>query len=342
VIATTLADIRIHYHYCYCKACRRGRSPGLQELGIRSRTSPLLEEFAILLGADRPFARAGTLLRTLVGGSPLSASTVMRRTEQAGREVQAMEPEQNLSERWELTSQDTLVASVDGCMVNTREQGWKEVKAGVIYALGSPRRHYLAHLGGPGPLGSRLRQALVSLHGGQAGRHVAVGDGAPWIWNLFRVQYPAAEQVLDYYHAAEQIHACGNALYGEATPKAARWSKRMKTVLWEQGASSLRSRLRPSRFPRGKQQAAARALLRYVRNHQERMNYPAFRERGLPQGSGMVESACKTLVLGRLRLAGCRWNARSAEELLAVRSVVMSGQWERFTASRYAFQVPSN
>jgi len=68
VIATTLADLRIHYHYNYCKACRRGRSPGLQELGIRSRISPLLEEFAILLGADRPFARAGTLLRTLVGG----------------------------------------------------------------------------------------------------------------------------------------------------------------------------------------------------------------------------------------------------------------------------------
>jgi hypothetical protein len=88
--------------------------------------------------------------------------------------------------------------------------------------------------------------------------------------------------------------------------------------------------------------AAPRALLRYVRNHQELMNSPAFRKRGLPQGSGMVESACKTLVLGRLLLAGCRWNARSAEALLSVRSVVMSGQWERFTASRYAFQVPSN
>jgi hypothetical protein len=53
----------------------------------------------------------------------------------------------------------------------------------------------------------------------------------------------------------------------------------------------------------------------------------------------MVESACKTLVLGRLRLAGCRWNARSAEALLAVRSVVMSGQWGRFTVSRYAFLI---
>jgi hypothetical protein len=88
--------------------------------------------------------------------------------------------------------------------------------------------------------------------------------------------------------------------------------------------------------------AAPRAPLRYVRNHQERMNSPALRERGLPQGGGMVESVCKTLVLGRLRLAGCRWNARSAEALLAVRSVVMSGQWERFTASRYALRVPSN
>jgi hypothetical protein len=85
-----------------------------------------------------------------------------------------------------------------------------------------------------------------------------------------------------------------------------------------------------------------RAPLRYVRNHQERMNSPALRERRLPQGSGMVEGACKPLVLGRLRLAGCRWNARSASALLAVRSVLMSGLWGRFAASRYAFQVPSN
>jgi hypothetical protein len=39
---------------------------------------------------------------------------------------------------------------------------------------------------------------------------------------------------------------------------------------------------------------------------------------------------------------GVRWNARSAEDFLAVRSVVMSGLRERFTANRYAFQVPSN
>jgi len=342
VLATTLNDIGVGYRYYRCGQCGKGQTPALEELGIRGRTSPLLEEFAVLLGADRPFARAMDLLRKLVGGSRLSASTIMRRTEGAGREVLALEEQKSLAGSWDLTRKDTLVASADGCMVNTRQAGWKEVKTGVVQTLNGDRRRYMAHVGGPETLGKHIRQELMSVGAGRAGYHVAVGDGSPWVWRLFHDEYPGAEQVLDYYHAAEQIHTCGNALHGEGTSDARRWSERIKGVLWKKGPGPVLRRLVPARFPRGRRRKAIRSLLRYIRNNRLRMDYPSFRERGLPEGSGIVESACKDLVLARLRLSGCRWNLRAAEEVLGIRSVLMSGLWESFTARRYGLLVPFN
>jgi hypothetical protein len=342
VLATTLNDIEVGYRHYRCRGCGKGQSPALHELGIRSRMSPLLEEFAVFLGADRPFVRAMELLRKLVGGSRISASTIMRRTESAGEEVLTLERQKSLTGSWGLTREDTLVASADGCMVNTRQAGWKEVKTGVVQTLNGERRRYVAHLGGPEKLGKHIRQELMSLGAGRAGRHVAVGDGSPWIWRLFHDKYPDAEQVLDYYHAAEQIHTCGNTLYKEGTPGARRWSDRIKGVLWEKGPGPVLQRLVPARFPRGRKRKAVRSLLRYIQKNRLRMNYPSLRKQGLPQGSGIVESACKDFVLARLRLSGCRWNQRAAEDVLAIRSVGMSGLWEPFTARRYGLQVPSN
>ena len=33
----------------------------------------------------------------------------------------------------------------------------------------------------------------------------AVGDGAPWIWNLVAERWAQATQVLDFYHASEHL-----------------------------------------------------------------------------------------------------------------------------------------
>jgi len=38
-----------------------------------------------------------------------------------------------------------------------------------------------------------------------ADRQVVIGDGAPWIWNLAAEQFPGAIEIVDIYHAKQQL-----------------------------------------------------------------------------------------------------------------------------------------
>src|SRR2546430_4007706 len=39
--------------------------------------------------------------------------------------------------------------------------------------------------------------------------------------------------ILDWYHLAEHVHKAANGLYGQGTPQAAEWARRIKGELWE-------------------------------------------------------------------------------------------------------------
>lgn len=66
------------------------------------------------------------------------------------------------------------------------------------------------------------------------------------------------------------------------------------------------------------------------------MEYAAYRARGLPIGSGSVESGCKQLVSARLKGAGMIWDASGAEEVAVVRAWLKSGRWEEAMGLRKA------
>jgi hypothetical protein len=42
-----------------------------------------------------------------------------------------------------------------------------------------------------------------------------IADGAPWIWNLADLHFPGVAQLLDFYHAAEHLHAMATALWAD-------------------------------------------------------------------------------------------------------------------------------
>src|SRR3712207_7999778 len=56
------------------------------------------------------------------------------------------------------------------------------------------------------------------------------------------------------------------------------------------------------------------------RSNAHRMEYPEYLARGWCIGSGAVESACKTVVGQRLKLAGMRWGEDGADALCHLRS----------------------
>ena len=63
-----------------------------------------------------------------------------------------------------------------------------------------------------------------------------------------------------------------------------------------------------------------------------RMEYPEYLARGWCIGSGAVESACKTVVGQRLKLAGMRWGEDGAHAVCHLRALYRSekGQWDAF------------
>src|SRR5262249_56413326 len=70
----------------------------------------------------------------------------------------------------------------------------------------------------------------------------------------------------------------------------------------------------------------------YFSNNVHRMEYPEYLAEGWQIGSGVVESACKTVVGQRLKGAGMRWGEGGTHALCHVRALYRSekGQWEAF------------
>jgi len=71
--------------------------------------------------------------------------------------------------------------------------------------------------------------------------------------------------------------------------------------------------------------ASRRQLLGYVHNHLHRMDYPTSIARGWQIGSGVIESACKSVVGQRLKAAGMRWREPGTTALCQLRALYQSG-----------------
>ncbi len=62
------------------------------------------------------------------------------------------------------------------------------------------------------------------------------------------------------------------------------------------------------------------------------MDYPSYLANGWLIGSGAVESACKTVVGQRLKLAGMRWREPGTDGMCHLRALFKSepSQWKAF------------
>ena len=72
---------------------------------------------------------------------------------------------------------------------------------------------------------------------------------------------------------------------------------------------------------------AADALRReraYFRTNAARMAYPTFRARGLPIGSGAVESAARHVIQQRMKLPGVRWGDAGGRAIATLRARLRS------------------
>lgn len=317
-----------------------------------------MQKWAVWLGGLLPFEHAEEVLNT-VGQVPMSDSTLWRSVQAWGEQGRQQEMRQRveasaLPRRDHIVPGETSQATVhgvamDGATVNIRKEGWKELKIGSVFEVEiQPTREretgdwvdlahavhntYVAHLGGPEVLGQLVWAEARRRHWTQARETVALGDGAPWIWNLVGEHFYDSRQVVDWYHAATHLRQAANLLKGENTPEAQRWFHTYDTLLFKGQADQIADALRTLAKANRKVAVGLRREAGYFADNQRRMQYQEFREDGLPIGSGMVESACKQF-RARLVGPGMRWNRSGAERILPIRAAVMNRNFDSWWQS---------
>ena len=143
-------------------------------------------------------------------------------------------------------------------------------------------------------------------------------------------RFPTAIRIVDFWHVCEHVTDCSRAFFGEGTEEARRWALAVCGTLWAgevEAALAQVEALNPRRSTLRRD--TKHALVTYLTNNRDRMNYPHYETLGLPVGSGEVEVQCKTLVQARCKQAGTRWHSDGLESLLRVRCAVRDGRYRR-------------
>ncbi len=321
-------------------------------------------KYAVWLSGLVTYEAAATILNT-IGEIPISASSVWRRVKVWGPQCQAIEAAHRTTSlaaptREELNhstaSAPDLGAAMDGGRVHLREEGWKELKVGCVFAIAvqpTPDPHtgeivplahavhntYVAHLGGPALFGEALWAEARQRRWMQARETVVLGDGAAWIWNLTADKFFTSRQVVDWYHAKLHLTQAVNTLHGEGTPAAHRWLREHETPLLQGQAERLAHDLCQLAQTHPDCADSLRREAGYFQDNYRRMPYLELREEGFPIGSGMVESACKQF-RARLAGSGMRWSRTGVERLLPIRAAIMSHRFDDLW--QQAYHLPLN
>lgn len=210
-----------------------------------------------------------------------------------------------------------LMGSCDGTSVNTRETGWREIKAFRFEHAGG--RYGGAYLERVEPFIPRMVEAAGRLQPDHAGRLTFLSDSAIWIIDAVREHLPDWLHIADYWHACQHLFPPGEALYGKAGGRAARWSRYWCRRLRRYGAAYVERRLRELAlyYTDLSHQRAVLDTAAFLDRHASRMDYPAYEAAGLSISSGPMESFCKQIG-ARMKGPGMRWNVGNVSPMASL------------------------
>ncbi len=162
---------------------------------------------------------------------------------------------------------------------------------------------------------------------------VIVTDGERALQHRVLSTFKAATLILDYLHVAEKLWKAAHTLYREGSPEAQSFvyqrAKRILEGQVDQVVKGLRLIVTKRRLTGNK----AKTLLdvaAYFKRNRERMRYDTYLANGWPIASGSVEGACKNLIRDRFERSGMRWTPETAEALLQLRAVHLSGDFDAY------------
>jgi hypothetical protein len=158
---------------------------------------------------------------------------------------------------------------------------------------------------------------------------LAVNDGSLWIQSLTDYHCPDAIHILDFSHAAEHLATAGKAVLEEHSDRFQNWYREAAHRLKHQPPGQTLARLYLMHRQTADQSAQDTILqqIDYLERRRAQIDYPYFRARHYPIGSGSIESAHKHVVQKRMKQAGMRWADDNINPMLALRNLIANDRW---------------
>ena len=350
---TAVGVVSFRRRYWKCTCGRDGAYAADALLGIDGkRSTRTVQKHCCKLAADLSFAATSETMHDMLGVD-LCAETVRTLVEGHGKQMARFQAKDTASEKAFQEAVGEVEFTTDAGKVNTREEGWKDLKIAVISkrAAGeatTPEQWRKQRLPAATMVLAfamiatakefrkqwrpRLRRlgvtCLASVH--------ALADGAGWIWKAVQRVLTGCVQTLDIYHACAHLHKCAERIYGDDTPAAKAAYRQGRALLVRRGWAGVcqwvadllsvdddkeRERRRP----------VTDRLIGYFAKHVSRLNYAERLQAGRAIGSGQVEGQAKTLGL-RLKRRGARWNKCHVAPMASLVCVRHSSQWNAYWA----------
>jgi len=328
----------------YRKPGKRFR-PFSQSAGVACRGCSLpLQRVVTDFGADHSFGRVPEKLKEHYGIS-LSAGTVRAVTQTHAQHIYDRRRQERIEEYPTVTGRDYVIAETDGSMVpivvtdknaedrrKSKKYIWKEARLSIAHVPGETTLRFGVEFQENVDEAGRIFFDCACRAGFGRGTYLhSVGDGAAWISGQVKKQFGCqGHYLVDFYHVCEYLEAAAPACSGKVGQKS--WVEQQKEYLKKGQVEILIEALRPHLEPEKTedQNAPARSCLRYLSNRPGQFDYPEARARGLPVGSGEIESAHRYVIQERLKIAGAWWTPENARIMLSLRVDRADGYWNRY------------
>jgi hypothetical protein len=179
----------------------------------------------------------------------------------------------------------------------------------------------------------------------EAPRQAFLGDGQHYNWRIHKTWFPHFVAIADFLHVLCYLYRGAWAVEADDTTRwrqfeawlTACWQGRVAQVLEDLAAWQERLSRAPPSATTAEAQAVVAEVLCYLGNNRPRMDYPRYRQQGLPVTSSLVESLVGEFN-GRVKGPDKYWNRTAgAEAILQVRAAVLS---EDDRLARYFAQRP--
>jgi hypothetical protein len=170
-----------------------------------------------------------------------------------------------------------------------------------------------------------------------------VQDGAPEMWNRTREglqvlrdkgQLGAWHEAIDRFHLMERLAVALKIVEPDMADEERKARLKAWTDLFDTMDTAIdyieQILIKGQAAVRGDNREVLSDHLRYIRNNKDRMRYVTLRRAGLPVGSGVTESTCKTVIGHRAKGAGQRWREAGLRGVVNLRALHQSDRLPRF------------